>query len=68
MDKKAEGRKMLQEFEAMREKAELRALSKTSLERPLDDNEFRRMKELAARVCGCKLEYVVQTLEGGADD
>ena len=38
--------KAIKEFEFMRENAELRALSKISLERPLTDLEFQRFKEL----------------------
>jgi hypothetical protein len=34
------------EFESMRDMAELRALSSVSLERPLTDGEFERMKQL----------------------
>ena len=36
----------IKEFEFMRENAELKALSKISLERPLTDSEFQRFKEL----------------------
>jgi len=39
----------IQEFEFMRENAELRALSKVSLERPLNDSEFQRFKELGEK-------------------
>lgn len=39
-------RKITQEFETMIRIAELRALSKVSLERPLTDKEYDRMKEL----------------------
>lgn len=38
------------EFEFMRNKAELRALSKISLERPLNDLQFERMMELKKEV------------------
>lgn len=38
------------EFENMRDKAELKALSKISLERELNDKEFNRMKELSYKV------------------
>ena len=38
--------KLLQEFEYTIELAELKALSKISLERPLSDQEFKRMMEL----------------------
>lgn len=40
------GKELLNEFEGMRDMAELKALSKLSQERPLDDNEFRRIKSL----------------------
>ena len=43
---KTEQEKIIKEFEIMRENAELRALSKISLERPLTDSEFQRFKEL----------------------
>jgi len=36
----------------MRNKAELNALSKISLERPLNDEEFKRMMELKKEVLG----------------
>jgi len=39
----------IKEFEDMRYMAELRALSKVSLERPLNDDEFNRMMELKDR-------------------
>jgi hypothetical protein len=44
--------KAIKEFETMRNQAELRALSKVSLERPLDDREFNRMKELFEKEYG----------------
>jgi len=47
--KQEEGKKMLKEFESMRENAELRALSKVSLERPLNDAEFNKMKALGEK-------------------
>ncbi|MCK5624974.1 hypothetical protein KAI04_03980 [Candidatus Pacearchaeota archaeon] len=37
---------IIKEFEFMRENAELQSLSKLSLERPLNDSEFKRFKEL----------------------
>jgi len=42
----------MKEFEGMRDMAELRALSKTSLERELSEREFERMKELSQKVRG----------------
>ena len=38
--------KMIKEFEEMKQLAELKALSKYSLEKPLTDKQFDRMKEL----------------------
>jgi len=48
----AEGKKLLKEFEGMKDMAELRALSSVSLERPLSDNEFNRMMFLKKKVLG----------------
>ena len=42
----------IKEFEDMRNMAELKALSKVSLERPLDDGEFTRIMELKEKVFG----------------
>ncbi len=42
-------RKEVEEFEGMLGSAKLRALSKTSLERPLTAGEFKEMKELAQK-------------------
>lgn len=42
MDKKA----AIKGFEEMRDMAELKALSRTSLERPLSNREYKRMLEL----------------------
>ena len=36
----------LKQFEQMRDFAELKALSKVSLERPLTDNEYNKMMKL----------------------
>lgn len=44
------GRKLAKEFEYMRDYAELRALSKISLERQLTDAEFKRIMELKKKV------------------
>jgi len=46
-----DGKETIQEFENMRNMAELKALSKVSLERPLNDDEFNRMMELKEAVC-----------------
>jgi hypothetical protein len=46
---KQEGKKLLKEFEYTIEMAELRALSKKSLEHPLTDREFKRMHELGIK-------------------
>ena len=43
-------RRHLLEFENMRNMAELHALSKVSLERPLTDREYSRMMELKNQV------------------
>lgn len=40
------GKEAIEEFETMKDHAELNALSKTSLERPLEDKEYNRMMEL----------------------
>ena len=40
----------LKKFEQMTERAELNALSKISLERPLSDSEFNKMMELKKEV------------------
>ena len=42
----------ISEFEAMRNMAELKALSNVSLERELTDFEFERMQELKTKVFG----------------
>jgi hypothetical protein len=39
----------IHEFENMRDMAELKALSKISLERPLSESEYRRMMELGKK-------------------
>lgn len=49
MDKK---KKAIKEFEDMIDLAEMKALSKVSLERPLSDAEFQRMMELKKEVFG----------------
>lgn len=50
MGKKAEGKKLLKELEYTIAMAELRALSKYSLEHPLTDAQFRRMMELKKKL------------------
>jgi hypothetical protein len=42
----------IKEFERMKDMAELRALSKISLERQLSEREFQRMCELSEKVRG----------------
>ncbi len=41
-----EKEKIIRDFEKIRNFAELKALSKLSLEKPLTDNQFKRMMEL----------------------
>jgi len=45
-------RNIITDFEAMRNMAELKALSNVSLERELTDFEFERMQELKTKVFG----------------
>lgn len=45
---------VIKEFEETKDKAELRALSEVSLERPLTDKEFAKMKQLSKKVYGVK--------------
>jgi hypothetical protein len=47
--KNEKGKKLAEEFMYTIEMAELRALSKKSLEQPLTDKEFNRMKELGVK-------------------
>jgi hypothetical protein len=49
MSYKIKRKKAIQEFEYTIEMAELRALSKKSLEQPLTDREFKRMRELGIK-------------------
>jgi SPP1 gp7 family putative phage head morphogenesis protein len=49
-EKGAKEQEAIADFEYMRDMAELRALSKISLERPLNDEEYERMNELAEKV------------------
>jgi hypothetical protein len=48
----------LKDFERMRDKAELNALSKASLERPVTDREYERMRVLSQKLYGIKLKKV----------
>lgn len=45
-----EGKKLLQEFEQMTMLATAKALSKISLERPLDDQEFKKYNEVMVKL------------------
>jgi len=47
-----EQKNFIKGFEDMRNTAELKALSKVSLEQPLTDTQFKRMMELKGRVFG----------------
>ena len=42
--------KAIKEFESMKDMVELKALSSVSLERQLDDKEFKRMMELKEKL------------------
>ena len=44
------GNKIMEEFEFMRNQAELKALSNLSLQQPLTDKQFNRMMELKKKV------------------
>jgi hypothetical protein len=50
IDKKR--KQFVEEFEYMRNKAELNAIMKVSLERPLTDREYNRAMELKKKVIG----------------
>lgn len=43
---------VLKEFEQMKEQAEVKALSKLSLEQPLSDEQLKRLKELTIKSSG----------------
>ena len=43
----------IKEFEDIKEKAELKVLSQRSLEKPLNDSEFKRFKELGDKRIKC---------------
>lgn len=45
-------KKVVREFERMRDLAELKALSKYSLEHPLSDKQYDRMMELKEKIYG----------------
>lgn len=47
---KTKAKKAIKEFEDMIYMAELKALSKYSLENPLTDNQYNRMMELKSKV------------------
>lgn len=51
-DYRAEAKKLLQDFERMRDMAEIKALSNVSLERPLSDTEYNRMMALKKSLFG----------------
>lgn len=55
MDKNKEA---IKEFEAIKEKAELKALSNISLERPLTENEYKKVKYLSEKYYGIHLKKV----------
>lgn len=46
------GTQLIQQFEGMTQLAELKTLSKISIERPLDNSEYNRIMELKAEVLG----------------
>ena len=48
--KTQQGLELISQFEFITERAELKALSNISLERPLNDSEFNRMRELKKEV------------------
>ena len=47
-----DNKSIIREFGYVKDKAELKVLSKVSLERPLTDNEYNRMMELKEKVLG----------------
>lgn len=51
-----EKKETIEEFEEMRYMAELKALSKHSLEHQLTDKQFERMKELKKRLLDGEME------------
>lgn len=54
MDKNFDRDKFIKEFENMRDMSELKALSKYSLETPLNAKQYKRMMELT-RLTGIKI-------------
>ena len=46
-------KKIIKDFEYMRNMAELKALSKFSLENPLNDSQFKRIMELKEKCLKC---------------
>jgi hypothetical protein len=49
---KPSGKNLLKEFENMKDLAEINALSKYSLDHPLNDLQYKRMMELKKKVFG----------------
>jgi hypothetical protein len=47
-----EKKKLAEDFESLRDNAELRALSKVSLKRELTDREYQKMMELRKKIFG----------------
>lgn len=45
-------KQVINEFERMKDLAEIKALSKFSLENPLNDEQFKRMMELKEKLFG----------------
>lgn len=58
------GKMLLKDFEKMRDTAEIRALSKVSLERPLSDLEYKRMMQLKDKLFGGKKNVAETKLPG----
>ena len=52
MNKQEQGKELLKEFEAMKEMSELRALSNLSLEKPLTEEQYKKMMELKQKILG----------------
>jgi len=47
-----QGKELLKEFEAMKNMSELRALSNLSLEKPLTEEQYKKMMELKQKILG----------------
>ena len=60
----AEGKKLLKQFEYMRDLAELKVLSALSLERPLDEVEYERIMLLKRKVFDTNQKYCREILFG----